>query len=544
LLTYPEAHERAALIAAAAEARRMPPWLPAPGFAEFAGERRLSPEQIGLIRQWVAAGAPEGDPVSLPLPPEFPDGWQLGEPDLVVEFPTYTVPATGTDIYRNLVASIPATYVRYVNAVELRPGSARVHHARLMVDTTASSRERDARDGEPGFDGMDVMSRATSPDGFFVGWTPGKVPAPGPEDMAWRVRPGTDLVLQLHLRPNGQPEVVRAMVGLHWAQRPPTRLPALILFNWKAIDIPPGQSDYLVSDSFALPVDVEALGVYPHAHYLARDMRAFARLPDGSTRWLLRIPEWDFNWQDEYRYAAPIPLPRGSTLIMRYRYDNSAGNPRNPNRPPTRVTYGPRSIDEMGDLVIQVLPHSAEDLALLNRSLAWKYQSQDAEWLAAKEVARGDVLAARGEYAEAVHHFRAALDNREDARVHAELAGALASQGDFAPALAHAQAALHLELQSPLALAAMARILSQHPDPAVRNVKQAQRLIGQAERKADHNDPIALDALAAAYAALGAGDRAVRAAQRAVARASETGNDDLTAALRSRLEHYRGMPPH
>lgn len=392
----------------------------------------------------------------------------------------------------------------------------------------------DARDGEPGFDGMDVMSHAASPDGFFLGWTPGKVPAPGPADMGWRVRPGTDLVLQLHLRPNGQPDVVRPLVGLHFVEGPPTRVPALVLFNWKAIDIPPGTSDYLVSDSYTLPVDVEALGVYPHAHYLARDLQAFARLPNGSTRWLLRIQDWDFNWQDEYRYRPPIPLPQGSTITMRYRYDNSAGNPRNPNRPPKRVVYGPKSTDEMGDLVIQVLPRRAEDLALLNRDLAWKYQAQDAGWFAGKEVALGELLATRGEYAQAVAHFRVALDNRADARAHAAMAGALASQGDFAPARSHAQEALRLEPKSPLALAAMARILAQHPDPGVRNVREARRLIAEADRGIG-KDPIMFEALAAAYAALGARDRAVRAAEQAVALASRAGDEDLATALRHRL---------
>ncbi|MBI2072684.1 MAG: hypothetical protein HYT81_06565 [Gemmatimonadetes bacterium] len=540
LLSYQDARDRAAPIAAAVEARRMPPWLPERGAVRFANERRLTGQEIALIRRWVEAGAPEGDKAALPPAPEFPDGWQLGEPDLVVELPAYRVPRHGTDVYRNLVVPLPIGETRYVGAVEMRPGNARVvHHARLMVDTTASSREMDAQDAEPGFDGMDVMSHAMTPGGFFLGWTPGKVPTRGADDMAWPIEPGTDLVLQLHLRPNGQLEVVRPLMGFHFAARSPARRPTLVLFNWKAIDIPPGKKDYVVADSYTLPVDVQVLGVYPHAHYLATVMDAFAEFPDGSERRLLRIKDWDFNWQDEYRYEEPILIPKGSTLTMRYVYDNSAGNPQNPNRPPKRVTYGPNSTDEMGDLILQVLPRTAEDRALLERDLAWKYAAQDAGWFADRELARGSLLALRGDYAQALDHFRAALDNRADARAHAALAGALAVQGEFPQALLHARAALQLQPEDALGLAAMARILAQHPDPATRNPGEARTLAGRAARAVGAEDAAGLEAVAAAYAATGARGRAARSIERAMAAATRAGDDSLGVALANRLEQYR-----
>lgn len=533
LITYRDARDRAALIAAAVEARRMPPWLPDPGAVRFANERRLSNAQIALIGRWVEAGTPRGDGADLPDAPEFPDGWQLGEPDLVVELPEYQAPRQGQDVYRNLVAPLPIQDTRYVTAVELRPGNPRVvHHARLMVDTTASSREMDARDPGPGFNGMDPMSHAMTPGGFFLGWTPGKVPMPGADDMAWPVEPGTDLVLQLHVRPNGQPEVIRPLMGFHFAPRPPARRPALIQFNWKAMDIPPGKRDYVVTDSYTLPVDVQVLSVYPHAHYLATVMEARAELPGGSARPLLRIKDWDFNWQDEYRYADPILLPRGSTITMRYVYDNSAGNPQNPNRPPKRVTYGSNSTDEMGDLVLQVLPRTPEDRDLLERDLAWKYAAQDASWFADREVARGNLLALRGEHAQAIEHFRAALDNRADAPVHAALAAALAASGEFAQALLHAQAARQLEPDNPIGLAGMAVVLAQHPAAGIRNAREALALAERAEREVGAGDAVGLSTVAAAFAAAGARDRAARSTERAVAAAVRAGDDSLAAALR------------
>jgi len=540
LVTFQDARDRAALIAAAAEGRRMPPWLPEPGTVRFANERRLTDAQITLLRAWAVAGAPEGDRADLPPAPEFPDGWQLGQPDLVIALPEYHAPAQGADRYRNLVAALPVRDTRYVTAVELRPGNSRVvHHARLMVDTTGSSREMDARDAEPGFDGMDLMSHAMTPGGFFLGWTPGKVPTRGAGDLAWPARPGTDLVLQLHVRPNGRPEVVRPVVGFHFAPRPPTRRPTLVQFNWKAIDIPPGKRDYVVTDSYTLPVNVQVLGVYPHAHFLATVMEAYAELPGGARRQLLRIRDWDFNWQDEYRYADSILLPRGSTITMRFLYDNSAGNPQNPSRPPKRVTYGPNSTDEMGDLILQVLPGTAEDRDLLERDLSWKYAAQDAGWFADLELARGIRLRLRGEYTQAIEHVRAALDNRADARAHAAMAAALADGGDLAQAWLHARAAVQAGPDDPFALAAMARLLAQHPDPAVRNPGEARMLAGRAERAMGGDDAMGLEAVAAAHAAAGARDRAARVMERAIAMANRAGDDSLTSALKARLEQYR-----
>ncbi len=85
-----------------------------------------------------------------------------------------------------------------------------------------------------------------------------------------------------------------------------------------------------------MPIDVDVLAVYPHAHYLGKVLEAYATLPDGTRKWLIRIPDWDLNWQGVYRYREPVFLPKGSVVSMRYRYDNSAANPRNPNDPPKK----------------------------------------------------------------------------------------------------------------------------------------------------------------------------------------------------------------
>jgi tetratricopeptide (TPR) repeat protein len=343
----------------------MPPWKPEPGYSDpFTGARGLSDEEIAIVQRWATGEAVEGDPGELPARPDWSDGWRLGPPDLVVRMPEpYDVPAGGRDIFRIFVFRIPTNVVTYVQAIEFVPGTRAVHHANMRLDETPTSRQLDARDPAPGYDGL-LAATAHFPDGHFFGWTPGQLP-PASADLAWRLNPGTDMVLQLHLRPTGRPERVQPMIGLHFAAGPPRLTPAMLRLGKQNIDIAPGQSDYEITDSYVLPVDVDVHGVQPHAHYRAKEVRGYATLPDGTTKGLIYIRDWDFDWQDTYRYVTPFALPKGTTLTMRYTYDNSDRNRRNPQLPPQRVHWGQNSSDEMGDLWIQVVPRSPSDLALL-----------------------------------------------------------------------------------------------------------------------------------------------------------------------------------
>ena len=226
-------------------------------------------------------------------------------------------------------------------------------------------RKRDLLDAAPGFDGMELIEDVENPDGHFLSWTPGMTPFEGFPGLAWQLHPGMDLVLEVHMVPSGKPEEVQPTIGLYFADRPPDRYPFEILLHSEEIDIPPGTADYHLSDSYVLPVEVEILGVHPHAHQIGKRMVAYATLPDGSRRSLLSIPQWDFNWQNVYRYAKPIVLPKATTLTMEFSYDNSSANPRNPHKPPQRIQYGFRTSDEMAQLSMQVLPRTEGDRAKL-----------------------------------------------------------------------------------------------------------------------------------------------------------------------------------
>lgn len=455
LIEYPEVKKRARQIVTVTGSRYMPPWLPEPGYGEFADARRLSDEQIETIRRWVEQGMIEGDKGDLPPAPEFNDAWQLGRPDLIVEMPRpYTLPSGTTDLFRNFVIPLPITKTRYVKAVEFLPGDKKIfHHANILVDRTGGSRRRDEQDPEIGFGGMDVSieSESFDPDSHFLFWKPGSAPWVEPDGMAWAATPGTDLVLNLHMQPSGKPETIKARIGLYFSERAPSKFPMLLqLEHDGAIDIPPGKKDFVVSDEFRLPVDVDALAVYPHAHYIGKDLQALATLPDGTKKPLVWIKDWDLNWQAVYRYERPVFLPAGTVISMRFIYDNSAANPRNPNSPPKRVVTGDKATDEMGHLWLQVLPRSGprsqEDArmvlqeALMRRRLK-KYPS---DFTAHFNL--GAALQQEGKIEEAVSYFRRALQvNPQSYLAHTNLGAALQELGQGEQAISHYLRALRIK---------------------------------------------------------------------------------------------------
>ncbi len=456
LLTYANVKSRARQIAAVTKKRYMPPWPPEPGKGAFAGERRLSDAQIALIQKWVETGGAEGDPAHRPPTPKFTEGWQLGEPDLVLTAKApYPLRADGSDVFRNLVFEAPVATTRHVRAVEIRLDDRKVaHHANLLVDRTRASRRLDAADPEVGFAGMDLATESVGfdPDSHFLFWKPGTVPYEERAGMAWRLDRGTDLVFNMHLRPSGKPERVRPTIGLYFTEQAPTRYPMLLqLEHDGALDIPPGDRDFVITDELTVPVDVEVLAIYPHAHYLGKDVQGLATLPDGTKKWLIHIADWDVNWQAVYRYVQPLFLPKGTTITMRWSYDNSEDNVRNPSQPPRRVTAGNRAEDEMGHLWLQVLPHGGEatggvgdprialQQALMRRRLA-KYPG---DFTAHYNL--GAAFQAEGRLEDAVSELRRALAIDPDAATaHNNLGAALQAQGEPDAALVEYEHALRL----------------------------------------------------------------------------------------------------
>jgi Flp pilus assembly protein TadD len=453
LETYADVRRRARQIVKVTRTRYMPPWLPAPNDPEFADVRRLSDTQIGTLAAWVDQGTPAGDLSALAPPPVFHEGWQLGEPDLVLRAPVaWTMPAEGPDVYRNFVFRVPLQTGRFVKGLEILPGNRRVtHHANVLVDRSGWSRARDAEDPDVGFAGMDlqIASDRFDPDSHFLFWKPGTPPSWEPSDMPWRLEPGADLVLNAHLRPSGKPESVQPSLGIYFTDTPPTRFPMLLqLEHDGALDIPAGATDFTVHDELVLPVNVQLAAVYPHAHYLGRQFEARAVRPDGSSVELIRIRDWDPAWQGVFRYAQPVALPAGTRISMRWHYDNSTSNPRNPHTPPVRVHAGDQATDEMGHLWLQVVPARREDQAVLQESvMRHRLEKYPGDFSASANLAA--VLQTMGRVEEAIGLYKQAIHARPDvASVHNALGTALQARGEAAEAIAEFAEASRLDPRS------------------------------------------------------------------------------------------------
>jgi len=373
LLSYADAARKAKTIGKVTASRAMPPWKAEQVSYAYRDERRLKAEEIGLIQEWVKQGMPEGPDADRIEAPTFGSGWMLGEPDLIVEMPAaYHVPADGPDIYRNIAVSLGLTEDKWITAIDMKPSArAVVHHVLYFADGSGRAHEKPQQGSEPGFSGMRA-GVATIPLG---GWAIGAQPHFFPEGLALRVPKGSDLVVQYHFHPSGKPEAEKSVIGLYFAKKAPERTltriqmpPHYSLFS--GLDIPAGEKDFVLRDSYTLPVAVDGVGVGAHAHYIAREMKMTATLPHGEMKTLLWIKDWDFAWQDRYYFQQFVPLPQGTKLDVEIHWDNSAENPRNPSNPPARVTWGEESKDEMGSVSLIAVAHEESDLKRLNEDLA------------------------------------------------------------------------------------------------------------------------------------------------------------------------------
>ena len=490
LLSYADAKAHARQIALVARNGIMPPWLPEPGGPKFSDELRLSNEQISTLQAWVDQGELEGKAADLPPRPTLAAGWQLGKPDVILRAArAYQLPASGSDMYWNFVFRTPVHRQVWLKAIEIRPGDKRlVHHANVLVDREQSGRRLEKTPGS-GFGGMELIieSEAFDPDSHFLFWKPGSPPYVEPDGMALRLEKDTDLILNTHLQPSGKPELIQPTLALYFTDQPATMHPILLqLENDRLLDIPPGEKNFLVTDDFTLPVDADVLAIYPHAHYLGRDLLATAKLPDGTKQTLIHITHWDLNWQAVYRYAQPVSLPKGTTISMRFTYDNSAENLHNPHQPPQRVVAGNRASDEMAHLWLQILPSDTSGLAAdpriaIQEALARHHLQNNPDDfeahynLGAILQMQGDLPGSLGQFAEAVRlhsddptannalgavllsagrveeaipHFHVALQQRPNYfDAHYNLGNALAARNDFSGALAQFRAAVRINPQ-------------------------------------------------------------------------------------------------
>jgi hypothetical protein len=379
LLTYKDARPFARAIAAQVSRGVMPPWHADPAHGEFLNDRRLTPQQKDTILKWVANGAPEGAAADLPAQPNYPDGWQIGQPDAVFSLPeAYPVAASGTIDYKYFEVPTNFTEDKWIQAFQVRPGTpAVVHHVIVYARTPKRAQPVSAPSGgqtaapapqrrqgpfsfAPNMEEPEAVKTAAArqeggndrpvPEGglgaFVGGFAPGqgvRVFQPG---TAMKLPAGATLVFQMHYTAKGMATTDRSKIGFVFANEAPKQeaiTAALVNANFT---LPAGSPDTLVEAQMTLNTDLTMWSLMPHTHVRGRRWQVEVTYPDGRTETVLGVPNYDFNWQTDYVFKQPLKLPKGTVLRTSAWYDNSAANKSNPNAA-VDVHWGEQTWEEM-----------------------------------------------------------------------------------------------------------------------------------------------------------------------------------------------------
>jgi peroxiredoxin/cytochrome c553 len=359
LMTYKQAVNWADDIKEYTQERKMPPWKPVEGPA-FHNERKLSDKDIATLAAWVEGGTPQGDPKDAPPPRRFVEGWQLGQPDLVLTVPEeMTVGASGPDLFRCFVLPTRLTEDKFVTAVEVRPGNSRiVHHTLNFFDASGKGREleKQAREKEtkqgdrgPGYSAaMGLGFRPAAGEvGGLGGWAPGNVAHHLPEGYGYFLPKGSDIILQVHYHRNGRVEKDRTSIGLYFAKGDKTKRWKSMVLPGRFLFIPPGRERFRVMGELEVLQECKLYSVMPHMHMLGREVKVTLTPPGGKPMTLVAIKDWEYNWQETYFLKEPITIKPGTRLAVEAFYDNSDKNPNNPFNPPHWVKFGEQTTDEM-----------------------------------------------------------------------------------------------------------------------------------------------------------------------------------------------------
>ena len=349
LRTYQEARPWAKAMKQAVLTKKMPPWFADAQYGHFRNDRSLPQKDIDTLVSWVDAGAPEGDPKDLPQPLAYVDGWNIGQPDMVLEMPEpFHVPASGTIEYQYVVLPYKFTEDRWVQMAEVRPGNrAMVHHVIAYIRDGSSKWMRDKKPGELFVPEADANGNRPSLNGDLLsGFAPGLPPSILEPGQGRLIKAGSDIVLQLHYTANGHAGEDRTKVGVVFCkQAPHERVMTLAASNSK-FTIPPGDPNYQVDASFELGHDAKLSALLPHMHLRGKDFQYRLVYPSGETETILRVPHYDFGWQLWYQPVSDIVLPKGTQIAATAHFDNSVNNPHNPDSTKA-VKWGDQSWEEM-----------------------------------------------------------------------------------------------------------------------------------------------------------------------------------------------------
>jgi peroxiredoxin len=373
LTTYAQARRWANDIKDYTISRQMPPWMPAGG-VRMKDERKLTEKEIATLATWVDSGMPEGDPKDAPKPPEFPDGWRMGKPDIIITpSDDFRLAATGDDLFRVFVIPTGLKENVWIRGYDVKPGNPRiVHHTLHYFDTTGQGRNLEKKqqlkdqeetakgtppaDRGPGYTagmGVGFVARGGTREqpafGGIGGWAPGLAPQFLPPGHGWLLPKGSDFLIHTHYHRNGLPGTDRTQVGLYLAKGPVDQPWQTIVVNgMKPTEkIPAGKADHVAHGYFYLHTDAVIHNVLPHMHQIGKSVKMTLTPPHSKPIVLVDIPAWDYKWQETYWFQEPITAPVGTKIEIEAVFDNSADNPNNPSRPPVDVSVGERTNDEM-----------------------------------------------------------------------------------------------------------------------------------------------------------------------------------------------------
>jgi hypothetical protein len=366
--TYEDVSKRGKFIGHVTKLRYMPPWKADLNFQSYKNQRLLKQEEIDLIQRWVASGMAKGKNKKSRSTKEIIDA-RL-RPDLTLSMnTTFTIPSTSVEEFRFF--SIPTELPNdvYLSGIDFVPGNKKqVHHSRIMTDSTQKIR---------GINGMSELDPAIKAfqkipltDEFLYGWIPGNEGIFFPAGTGKKLYKGTDLVLNIHYSPSSKVQQDQSSIHLYFAKSAVQReVKTLALRESDIANQPffiPAQSEPSFYINYLVENDISLISVMPHMHFLGKSFVALASTPMGETIPLIRIENWDFNWQSTYIFKSLLKIPSGSTIHVAAKYDNTSNNKANPNHPPKDVTYGWNTIDEMCNLIIYYVDYQEGDESVEN----------------------------------------------------------------------------------------------------------------------------------------------------------------------------------
>lgn len=314
----------------------MPPWFAAPvtdGHDNpWANDRSLTAQDKADLLAWLDSDRPEGNPADAPIARQFPNEWAFGQPDYIVQIPRpVKVKAEGTMPYQFEIAATDLPEDKWVQGYEIIPTDRSVVHHVIVSTHEGKGKLRDQEEGDRG---------------YWAAYVPGNGSKMYPEGFARKLTAGTRLSFQIHYTPSGHTTTDQLRIGLYFAKAPPRYAVQTIAVSDRQLTIPPGETHHIETKSQTAPFDLHVLSYVAHMHVRGKSFKYEVTQPDGTTDTLLDIPRYDFNWQLRYDLKQPRYIPRGSQVKITAAFDNSPGNPANPD-PTKTVHWGQQTFDEM-----------------------------------------------------------------------------------------------------------------------------------------------------------------------------------------------------